>query len=163
MFTNELFCIPPGNGVLITILIYGTHTFLFELDENKKLVDIQMQEGKIDTSNKSEGQGRVGVVDPLRLLCDCAQQAPPLDLRHALLASAAALSREHALCQHLKENTLNKQCLVQRHKSDPCKVEVTFRNGISAVLKIHDSYPNVSKIITLLVIPNISVNLSMLL
>mmetsp|Transcript_525 Transcript_525/g.922 ORF Transcript_525/g.922 Transcript_525/m.922 type:complete len:415 (+) Transcript_525:125-1369(+) len=129
-----------GNGVLFTVVISGTHTFSFELDEKKKLVDIHMLE---DMSLCREGGRGVSVVDPLRLLCDCAQLAPPLDLRHALLATTAALHREQALSQHIKEISLQKLCLLQRHDSDPYKVDVAFRNGINAVLKVHESYPNV--------------------
>lgn len=132
--------VTAGNGVLFTVVISSTHTFSFELDEKKKLIDIQLLE---DSSSGREGGRGVAGVDPLRLLCDCAQLAPPLDLRHALLATTAALHREQALCQHIKEISLQKLCLLQRHSSDPCKVDVAFRNGISAVLKVHESYPNV--------------------
>jgi hypothetical protein len=125
-----------GNGVLITTVINGTHTFGFELDDKKKLIDIQMKQ--------ECAEGGLVAVDPLRLLCDCAQLAAPLDLRHALLAIAAALRRDQALQQDLRASAINKLCLLQRDRSDPCRIDVTFRNGISASLKIHDCYPNVS-------------------
>lgn len=137
----------------MTTMINGTHSFAFELDEKKKLVDMHQVTG----GGGGEATAAGVVVDPLRLLCDCAQLAPPLDLRHALLATAAALRRDQALQRHLTgrgapgtgaggaggQLPIHKLCLLQRDKNDACKINVSFRNGISATLKIHDCYPDV--------------------
>ena len=136
------------NGVLLTITIDHRHKFGFELDDKRKLVDIE-----IDKSNAGGdcATATATVIDPLRLLCNCAPLAPPHDLRHALVYISASLRRDAAINLHLKggifdrnhPNSVHKFCLLHRDKSD--RVDVTFRNGISAVLKIHESYPNVRK------------------
>ena len=127
----------------MTIVFNGKHTFGFELDENKKLIDIQPGEQAASESAPTAAAVPVPtVVDPLRLLCDSALLPAPLDLRHALLATSSALRRDLALQTHLA--SLHKLCLLQRDPRDPCKMDVAFRNGISASLRVHDCYPDVS-------------------
>lgn len=128
-----------GNGVILTVVMDGSHTFGFELDDFKKLVGITQQDS---VSGQGEDQEQL-TVDPLRLLCDCVSLPPPLDLRHALQATSAALRRHCTLQQHLRRRDVQKLCLLKTNRGDPTRVEASFSSGITAALRVHDLYPDV--------------------
>lgn len=123
--------ITKDKGINLSIIINSEHQFVFELDEKKKLIDIQAIGHK------------TGIVDPLQLLCACASLSPPHDLRHAVLTIVATVRRECVLHEHLKVSDVRKSCLIQRDSKDSCLIGISFSNGVTAQLSIHECYPNV--------------------
>mmetsp|Transcript_19999 Transcript_19999/g.28731 ORF Transcript_19999/g.28731 Transcript_19999/m.28731 type:complete len:375 (+) Transcript_19999:56-1180(+) len=116
-----------GDGVVVGLVV-GKERHTLELDSCNKLISIQ-------SSNPPEG------LDTARLLCDCAQLDPPQDVRHAAFVLCAHSASLETLKEHVK--ALRRSCLVRVDNQDCRKMELTFRNGVTAKLRIHECYSHV--------------------
>lgn len=138
------------SGVLLNVLV-GETEYMFELDYHNKLVDIQVDLSRGLTCRcvhnfytllqQKKASAQSVAIDTVKLLCECAQLEAPQDLRHAVFVLGAAPKCHAAVKEHLK--AVRRTCLVDVDPSDFRRMEISFANGVCAVLRIHECYPQV--------------------
>mmetsp|Transcript_25789 Transcript_25789/g.24635 ORF Transcript_25789/g.24635 Transcript_25789/m.24635 type:complete len:361 (+) Transcript_25789:57-1139(+) len=112
-----------GVKLLITV---GECSVFLTLDAEKRLSDIKVINGK-------------SIIDVKKLLQDSRVLPCPQDLRYAVFALGASQNAVECVRKDLQE--LRKTCLVKA--LSPLRFELELPNSLSAIVSIHECYPEV--------------------